>query len=34
MHAEEVGRMEFLAPDKKTSTVNSESGSVVVRHIG
>jgi hypothetical protein len=33
VHAEEVGRMEFLAPDKKTFTVDSESGSGVVRHM-
>jgi hypothetical protein len=33
VHAEEVGRMEFLAPDKKTFTVNSEAGSGVVRHM-
>jgi hypothetical protein len=32
-HAEEVGRMEFLAPDKKTFTVDSESGSGLVRHM-
>ncbi len=31
VHAEEVGRMEFLAPDKKTFTVTSESGSGLVR---
>src|ERR1700722_16303111 len=33
VHAEEVGRMEFLAPDKKTFTVNSETGSGLVRHM-
>jgi hypothetical protein len=33
VHAEEVGRMNFLAPDKKTFTVNSEAGSLVVRHM-
>jgi hypothetical protein len=33
VHAEEVGRMEFLAPDKKTFTINSEAGSSVVRHM-
>jgi len=33
VHAEEVGRMEFLAPDKKTFTVNSEAGSSLVRHM-
>ena len=33
VHAEEVGRMEFLTPDKKTFTVNSEAGSGVVRHM-
>ncbi len=31
IHAEEIGRMEFLAPDKKTFTVASESGSSLVR---
>jgi len=31
MHAEEIGRMEFLAPDKKTFRVDSESGSGLVR---
>ena len=33
VHAEEVGRMEFLAPDKKTFTVTSESGSGLVRNM-
>jgi hypothetical protein len=33
VHAEEVGRMEFLAPDKKTFTINSEAGSSLVRHM-
>ena len=33
VHAEEVGRMEFLAPDKKTFTVDSEAGSGLVRHM-
>jgi hypothetical protein len=33
VHAEEVGRMEFLAPDKKTFTVNSEAGSGMVRRM-
>lgn len=33
VHAQEVGRMEFLAPDKKTFTVNSEAGSGLVRHM-
>jgi len=33
VHAEEVGRMEFLAPDKKTFTVNSEAGSGLVRRL-
>src|ERR1700676_549435 len=33
VHAEEVGRMEFLAPDKKAFTVDSESGSGLVRHM-
>jgi hypothetical protein len=33
VHAEEVGHMEFLAPDKKTFTIDSESGSGVVRHM-
>lgn len=33
VHAEEIGRMEFLAPDKKTFTVTSEAGSGVVRHM-
>jgi hypothetical protein len=33
VHAEEVGRMAFLAPDKKTFTVNSEAGSGLVRRM-
>src|ERR1700675_2927486 len=33
VHAEKVGRMEFLSPDKKTFTVTSESGSGVVRNM-
>jgi hypothetical protein len=33
LHAEEVGRMEFRAPDKKTFTVTSEKGSGLVRHL-
>jgi hypothetical protein len=32
-HAEEIGRMEFFSPDKKTFTVTSESGSGLVRHM-
>jgi hypothetical protein len=32
VHAEEIGRMEFFSPDKKTFTVTSESGSGLVRH--
>ena len=33
VHAEEIGRMEFLSPDKKAFTVTSESGSALVRHM-
>ena len=33
VHAEEVGRMQFLAPDKKVFTVDSEAGSALVRHM-
>jgi hypothetical protein len=33
VHAEEIGRMEFLSPDKKAFTVTSESGSGLVRHL-
>src|SRR5580658_7761670 len=33
VHAEEVGRMEFLALGQKTCTVTSESGSGLVRHM-
>jgi hypothetical protein len=33
VHAEKVGRMEFLSPDKKTFAVTSESGSGVVRNM-
>src|SRR6202021_1145678 len=33
VHAEEVGRMEYLAPDQKKFVVQSEKGSAVVRHL-
>jgi hypothetical protein len=33
VHAEEIGRMEFFSPDKKTFTVASASGSGLVRHM-
>jgi len=33
VHAEKLGRMEFLSPDKKTFTVTSESGSGLVRNM-
>src|SRR5690349_17831527 len=33
VHAEEVGRMEYEAPDKKTFTVTSVKGSGVVRRL-
>ena len=33
VHAEVVGRMEYLAPDQKKFVVNSEKGSVVVRRL-
>jgi hypothetical protein len=33
VHAGEVGRMEFIAPDKKTFTITSESGSALVRNM-
>lgn len=33
VHAEEVGRMEFRAPDKKTFIVTSEKGSGLIRHL-
>jgi len=33
VHAQEVGRMEYLAPDQKTFVVTSESGSGLVRHL-
>src|SRR5882724_10739828 len=33
VHAEEIGRMEFLSPDKKAFTVTAESGSGLVRHM-
>src|SRR6202795_1983175 len=33
VHAEEIGRMEFVSPDKKTFTVTSESGSGLVRRM-
>ena len=32
VHAEEIGRMEFRAPDKKTFVATSESGSGLIRH--
>lgn len=32
VHAEEIGRMEFRAPDQKTFIVTSESGSGLIRH--
>jgi len=32
VHAEEIGRMEFRAPDKKTFIVTSETGSGLIRH--
>jgi len=31
VHAEEIGRMEFLAPDRKTFTITSEGGSGMIR---
>lgn len=33
VHAEEIGRMEFVSPDKKTFVVTSESGSGLVGHM-
>lgn len=33
VHAEEVGRMEYRAPDQKTFVVTSEKGSGLVRHL-
>jgi len=33
VHAEEIGRMEFRAPDKKTFVVTSEKGSGPIRHL-
>jgi outer membrane lipoprotein-sorting protein len=33
VHAEEVGRMDFVSPDKKIFSVTSESGSGLVRHM-
>ena len=33
MRAEEVGRMEFHAPDKKTFVVTSEKGSSLIRRL-
>jgi hypothetical protein len=33
VHAEEVGRMEFRAPDKKTFVVTSEKGSGLIRRL-
>jgi hypothetical protein len=33
VHAEEAGRMEYLAPDKKKFVVSSEKGSAVVRRL-
>jgi hypothetical protein len=33
VHAEEIGRMEFRAPDKKTFVVTSENGSGVIRRL-
>ena len=33
VHAQEVGRMEYRAPDKKTFVVTSEQGSAVVRRL-
>ena len=33
VHAEEIGRMEFLSPDKKAFTVTAENGSGLVRHM-
>jgi hypothetical protein len=33
VHAEEIGRMEFRAPDKKTFVLRSENGSGLIRHL-
>ncbi len=33
VHAEEIGRMEYLAPDRKKFVVTSEKGSTVVRRL-
>jgi outer membrane lipoprotein-sorting protein len=33
VHAEEIGKMEYRAPGKKTFIVTSESGSTLVRHM-
>jgi len=33
VHAEEIGRMDFHAPDKKTFVVTSEGGSGLIRHL-
>jgi hypothetical protein len=33
VHAQEIGRMEYGSPDKKTFVVTSESGSALVRHL-
>ena len=33
VHAEEIGRMEYRAPDKKTFVVTSEKGSGLIRHM-
>jgi hypothetical protein len=33
VHAQEIGRMEYRAPDKKTFMVTSEQGSGLIRHM-
>ena len=33
VHAEEIGRMEYRAPDKKTFVVTSEEGSGLIRRM-
>ena len=33
VHAEEIGRMEYRAPDQKTFVLTSEKGSAMVRHL-
>jgi len=33
VHAEEIGHMEYIAPDKKTFTITSETGSGMVRRM-